>query len=224
MIKSFTLAFYIFIFMSSCSESKKSYINDSLNTDIRSDSFSSDKLQKDIVPRISDARITKDSILALSKEIIQLLKKKDFSALSDKVHPEIGLRFFPYGYLDTNSSRRYFQKAVQTFFIDSTIYKWGNYDGSGDEIVLSNSDYYKKFIYDVDFAKAPKVAVDSILGLGNSLINIRKVYPESHFVEYHFAGFDKQYGGMDWRSLRLILKVYNGKIYLIGISHDQWTS
>jgi hypothetical protein len=224
MIKYYSIAFYIFLFTVSCQESEKSNLAESLKVEVKKDSLKLDPLSTDTGKVTSVKTIPYDSILSTSNEIILLIKRKDFWALSNSVHPKKGLCFFPYGYIDTKNSRCYSGKELQKFFIDTTIYKWGNFDGSGDEIALTNSDYYKKFIYDVDFAKAPKVAVDSVLGLGNSLINIKNVYPDSQFVEYHFSGFNKQYGGMDWRSLRLIFEVYNGKIYLIAISHDQWTS
>jgi hypothetical protein len=43
-------------------------------------------------------------------------------------------------------------------------------------------------------------------------------------VEYYFPGFDPQYEGMDWRSLRLIFLQDNDVWYLAGIVHDQWTT
>jgi hypothetical protein len=42
-------------------------------------------------------------------------------------------------------------------------------------------------------------------------------------VEYYFPGFDPQYGGMDWRSLRLVFSDHGGTWYLAGIIHDEWT-
>ena len=43
-------------------------------------------------------------------------------------------------------------------------------------------------------------------------------------MEYHFKGMDAQQGGMDWRSLRLVLEAHNGAWYLVGIVHDEWTT
>ena len=61
------------------------------------------------------------------------------------------------------------------------------------------------------------------IGQGNSLNNIREFYPGSYFVEYHFSGFDPQYAGMDWQSLRLVFLEEDGVWLLVGIVHDQWT-
>ena len=62
-----------------------------------------------------------------------------------------------------------------------------------------------------------------LIGKGNTLNNIAQVYPNGEFVEFHFTGFDTQYEGMDWTSLRLVFEENNGTWFLIGIVHDQWT-
>jgi len=100
---------------------------------------------------------------------------------------------------------------------------WGAYDGTGDPINLTFEGYYNKFIYDVDFANAKIIGNNTVVGHGNSLINISEVYPGAVFIEYHFPGFDPQYNGMDWRSLRLIFEEKDGAWYIVGIVHDQWT-
>jgi len=48
-------------------------------------------------------------------------------------------------------------------------------------------------------------------------------YPTASFVEFHFTGFDPQYGGIDWSSLRLVFENVGGNWLLIGIVHDGWT-
>ena len=78
------------------------------------------------------------------------------------------------------------------------------YAGSGEPIQLSFPDYYAKFVYDVDYANAPQVSLNHRLSTGNSIDNSAEFYPGAMVVEYYFPGFDPQYGGMDWRSLRLI--------------------
>jgi hypothetical protein len=61
------------------------------------------------------------------------------------------------------------------------------------------------------------------LGGGNSIDNSSEFYPEAKIVEYYFSGFDPQYGGMDWRSLRLVFSELNDTWYLVGVIHDEWT-
>jgi hypothetical protein len=62
-----------------------------------------------------------------------------------------------------------------------------------------------------------------VIGKGNTLENIHEVYPDGVFVEFHFTGFNEQYDGMDWKSLRLVFEQDGGSWRLVGIVHDQWT-
>jgi len=105
-----------------------------------------------------------------------------------------------------------------------TTYTWGTYlDGSGTPIELKFKDYYPLFVYSADFANPDQKAFNQSIGQGNTINNLTAYYPGAEFVEYHFTGFDPQLEGKDWQSLRLVFLIQNGKYYLIGIVHDQWT-
>lgn len=158
-----------------------------------------------------------------SREVIRAIKNKDMSKLSSYTHPDKGVRFSPYGYVDTEKDRVYTAAQLAGLVSDGTKYIWGAYDGSGEPIELTFEEYYDKFVYDKDFAAAEEVGYNRIIGRGNTLNNIFEVYPKAIVVEYHFSGFDPQYSGMDWRSLRLVFEEKGGAWYLIGIVHDQWT-
>jgi hypothetical protein len=162
------------------------------------------------------------TVLDRAGEVIQTLKSQDMVSLSSYVHPVNGVRFSPYAYVK-DTDQVFSADEVVNLSSDNTIYTWGVFDGSGAPIDLSFPDYYSKFIYDVDFANAPKMALNYRLGVGNSIDNSLEFYPGAMTVEYYFPGFDPQYGGMDWRSLRLVFTEYNNTWYLTGIIHDEWT-
>jgi hypothetical protein len=168
--------------------------------------------------------INSDSlVLASSRQVLSLLRNKEFIQLSTLFHPLEGVRFSPYGFIDTTSSKvlkaEQFLQAIAT---RNVIY-WGTYDGSGDSILLTAAQYFNKFIYNVDFLHAEKTSVNKRIGHGNSRDNIAMIFPGCNYTESHFSGFNKKYGGMDWTSLKLVFKFYDGKNYLVGIVHDQWT-
>jgi N-acetylmuramoyl-L-alanine amidase len=165
----------------------------------------------------------KSAINAKAMETVSALKDKYLEKLSELVHPEKGVRFSPYGYVDVENDLVFSAPEVKGLDADSTIRIWGSYDGTGDPIELTFEDYYKKFIYDVDFANADQIGYNKILGQGNTLINSSEIYKDAIIIEYHFSGFDPQYEGMDWRSLRLAFEKVNDIWYLVGIIHDQWT-
>jgi hypothetical protein len=163
-------------------------------------------------------------VLATSRQVLKMMKNKEFIQLSSFFHPLQGVRFSPYGFVDTSSHRTLraaeFLKAIDK---KPTLY-WGSYDGSGDSIVLTAAAYYKKFIYNADFLNAEKSSLNKRISAGNSPENIAAVYPGCNYTEHYFSGFDKKYGGMDWTSLKLVFKFYEGKNYLVAIVHDQWTT
>lgn len=55
------------------------------------------------------------------------------------------------------------------------------------------------------------------------LENQFEVYENPIIVEYYFSGFDPEYEGIDWRSLRLVFEQYEGSWKLVGIINNQWT-
>ncbi len=166
------------------------------------------------------------AILNLSAKILAVLRSKDYQQIATYIHPEDGVRFSPYGFVDTAHDLRFTPAAFSETLQKKASAKllWGFYDGTGDSIRLTVRQYFAKFVYDVDFLNAEKTSLDSIIGRGNSLINLPKVYPNAVFTESHFSGFDKKYDGMDWRSLRLVYKKKEQQFYLVGIIHDQWTT
>lgn len=163
------------------------------------------------------------SLLSTVVEVVNLLKNEDMTNLSTHIHPSKGVRFSPYGYIDLQTSQLFNVSQVSALMTDTQIYTWGNYDGIGDPIELTFNDYYDKFIYDEDFANPHMIGNNHTIGTGNTINNIEEVFTNGVFVEFHFTGFDAQYEGMDWKSLRLVFEEDNGTWYLVGIVHDQWT-
>src|SRR6478672_4417493 len=166
-----------------------------------------------------------DSMLvSTGTAVLKTLKEKDLSAFSAFFENGRAVRFSPYGYIDTVANLELTKSAFDSLVASGDVVQWGSFDGSGDPMQLNAKQYIDKFVYNADFLKAEKTAVDSFIGHGNSLNNLKKIYPDARFIEYHFSGFDKKYGGMDWTSLRLVFKEVDHSYKLIAIVHDQWTT
>lgn len=163
------------------------------------------------------------SVLHRALVAVDHLKTKDMTALASLVHPSKGVRFTPYSYVDLPDDQVFTAAQLPSLLQSSQTYLWGEYDGSGEPIQLDFSAYYAKFVYDVDFANPHMIGNNVSIGTGNSLNNLSQAYPNRPFVEFHFTGFDPQYGGMDWRSLSLVFEELSGVWYLVGIVHGQWT-
>ncbi len=164
----------------------------------------------------------KKMIAGRAGEVMRALRSKNMSKLSAFVHPERGVRFSPYAYVDGQKDLTFSGKSVRNLLSNKRQYTWGNYDGSGDQIRLSFAQYYARFVYNRDFYRAREVGYNRMIGKGNSTNNITETYPEAITVEYYIPG-TRRHQGMDWASLRLIFEEKNGAWYLVGIVHDEWT-
>jgi len=162
-------------------------------------------------------------LIAAGLEVIELIKTEDYAALSGWVHPTLGVRFSPYFYVNANSDIVMTPNDIANIASDTSVYNWGAYDGTGDPIDLTFADYYDRFIYDQDYANPEVIGNNNAIQVGNMLDNHDDVYPNGDFVEFHFSGFDPQFSGMDWRSLRLVFVEDGGQLYLVGLVHGEWT-
>lgn len=161
-------------------------------------------------------------VTQLAAQAVAALKDHNLPALAALMHPNGLLRLSPYAYVRAEDLT-FTPEQVSGLWEDDAVYTWGAYDGSGQPIELTFAGYYAEFLYRVDYAAAPQMSLNQRLGSGNSLDNAAEFYPGSMIVEYHFPGFDAQYAGMDWRSLRLVFEAVDGQWYLTGLINDQWT-
>ncbi|MBY0293846.1 hypothetical protein K2Q08_00770 [Patescibacteria group bacterium] len=159
---------------------------------------------------------------AVATKAVTAWKQKDAETLASLAHPELGVRFSSSGYV-TQSDLVFTSTQLKNFFTDKKVYTWGLADGSGFPIELNPSQYYEQFNYNADYAQAPEVGYNEVLGSGNTTNNAKEFYPDSMIVEYHFDGFDPQYQGIDWTSIRLVFLQENGSWYLVGVIKDNAT-
>lgn len=203
------LAFIMYFIVMSCNNAQKN------EPGANKDSSSEIK----IVPVIHDS-----VVLTLSKQILFILKQKNYQQLDSFINNEV--RFSPYGYIDTLQDKKLTAGQLVNYLTNKKLEKidWGILDDeTGEPILLTAPEYFKRFVYDVDFLNAPNISFNKTISSGNSLNNIDSVYGNSDYVEFYFPGFEKKYEGMDWRSLKLVFKKQGNKFFLIGIIHDQWT-
>ena len=159
----------------------------------------------------------------LARDVVALVAEGDWQAVAKLVHPVEGLRFSPYGYVDVDEGVLLSADQVGSLSQDGTKRRWGRMDGSGEPIEMTASEYYRRFIYDRDFAAIAGGGPNERLGHGNSLNNISEAFSgETVFFDFHHPG-SEQYQGMDWRTLRVVLKHADARWYLVGLVHDEWT-
>lgn len=159
-----------------------------------------------------------------TREVAQALAREDFDTLAGWVHPEEGVLFAPYAYVEPERHATLSAAELRAVARGETLRRtWGHEDGTGEPIRLTFRKYFERFVYDAPYLEEGKVAVDRRQGRGNTLDNAAEVWPEATVVEYHVPGGDPRYGGMDWSSLRLVFEHSEDRWRLVGIVHDQWT-
>lgn len=166
---------------------------------------------------------SEDDLEKRSHEAMGAIRNYDTKTWSEFAHPQKGIRFSPYTFVNGDEDLVFDREKLKNASNDSTIHTWGIYDGIGEPIKLNFSEYYKRFIYDADFAKAEEVSFNKPLGGGNTINNTFEFYKDSVIIEYHFPGTNPEFGGMDWRSLKIAFEKYDGTWYIVGIIHDEWT-
>lgn len=201
------------LFLVACEEGAKSPKSSEIeNTEI-------EKKKKD-----GSKSVQAPDIVSTSLEVLELIKDKNYEELADHIHPEKGVRFSPYFFVDPANHQVLTPQQVEDLSQNSALINWGTFDGTGDTISLNFNDYYDRFIFDHDYTSAPLTGINIPVGVGNIMDNVSIEYPDGEFMEYHFTGFDPQYEGMDWRSLRLVFEESNGTLYLVAIVHGEWTT
>lgn len=158
----------------------------------------------------------------LNDDLILLLKNKNFQKFADHIHPEKGITFSMYAYLDPEKNKHFTKAEFLQYSATPIKFTWGEKDGTGDLLKLSIPNYIEQWVFKGDFSKR-EYAFDTFLKSGNSLNNLKEVYPQNHFTENYLPG-STQYAEMDWKILRFAYEEFEGKIYLVAVINDEWTT
>ena len=215
-MKYTVLVFSILLFAACNNKNKNKPVPDSTTT--KRDSIST----SDSIP--SRPVVNNDSLLVeLSNGVLYRLKAERYEEFINYIHPVYGVRFSPYGFVDTIRDKTFTRQEFARLVKDQKKIEWGEFDGTGDPINMNWKDYRKRFVYSHDFMMAPQHSVNAVIGGGNSLNNLSKAYQDADFTEFYFPGFEPKYEGMDWKTIRLVFKKEKDGYYLVGIIHDEWT-
>ena len=164
-----------------------------------------------------------DSFEGLAAQILPLLQNQDFASLAPFIHPELGVRISPYGYINVDNDQVFTREQVAGFASDQEIYHWGTQAGSGMAINLTVAEYWPEYVTSDTPAQEWGILLDPTRKASNTIDNFAEVYPDGYYVEYFQPGTEA-YGYLDWQSLRLgFQQSWDGAYYLMAIIHDEWT-
>jgi hypothetical protein len=161
------------------------------------------------------------AVKTANDEILQALKSKDYKTFTSFIHPEKGISFSMYGFVDPKEDMHFSKADFEKYLPTKTLYTWGAQDGSEDPYKATIKDYLAKWVFSTDFT-ASQYSFNKFLAGGNSLNNLKKIYPGQDFTENYIKGSEKN-GGMDWKTIRFVFEEFQGKQYLVAVVNDQWT-
>lgn len=204
---------FIMLAAVSCRKNPEKFVNDS------ADSVKKSK----ILPSVDTGQVLKkeENLKKINEAVIQLLHDKNYRRLAGYIHPQKGIRFSMYAFVNPEEDKVFSASDFLRYLPAKTLFTWGEMDGSGDVYKATLSNYLSKWVYSKDFTAA-QVSLDEFQGNGNSLNNLKKVYPKADFTENFIKGSEGN-PEMDWKCLRLVFEEFQGKYYLVGIINDQWT-
>lgn len=163
------------------------------------------------------------TLLAVSNRVLIGLMEGDFETVASYVHLEKGVTFTPYSTVNPDVDLCFTPSQIAALASDETVYIWGVWDGLGEPISLSVTDYFERFVLSQDFTQAPNIGIDTVQSSGNSIENVSAIFDQGRYVEYYYPQIDPQFAGLDWCALKLVFEVYNNQWALVGIIHSQWT-
>lgn len=170
----------------------------------------------------SQTTITREEIIkGANDEVLKALKNKDYKRFAEFIHPERGVRFSMYAFVDPKEDKQFSKTDFEKYQPTKTLFTWGSYDGSGDPYRATINDYLGKWVFSKDFTTS-QFSLDKFQVGGNSLNNLEKIYPKFNFTENYIKGTEKN-SEMDWKTLRFVFEEFKGKYYLVGVINDQWT-
>ena len=168
------------------------------------------------------ADISQQTLRQQALRIQRALANKDFSRITNDIHPTRGVRFSMYAYVRPESDKVFSREQYENYLQQSSIqFTWGEKDGTGDLLITPLPTYLDTWVDSKKF-NSENIKVNELTNNGNSINNMKEIYQRSDVVEFYYKGTE-EYAGMDWRVLRLVFDEYQGKRYLVAIINDQWT-
>jgi len=165
---------------------------------------------------------TDSMLIEYSNHVFKNFDTENYRALAEWISAE-GVRFSAYAFIDTTKDVVLSADKIKTAASSTEKLNWGSFDGSGDPIEMTMADYFADFVTDAAFAGSGEVTVNKFSQRGNTTNNIEEAYPGCDYVDFFIKGENPDFDGMDWKALCLVFKTIEGKTWLVGVVHDEWT-
>lgn len=154
--------------------------------------------------------------------VIKAIDNHNYQMLSEYAHPEKGIVFTPFSYIDYDENLVFMPEQIMNFNSNVEIYNWGYYDQSPNLIKMNIEEYFNSFVYDNKYLNSTQIGINTFVRTGNSIENITDVFPDCIFVDFYDSG-SKDYGGLDWSSLKIVMVKYDGSFKVVALVHSSYT-
>ncbi len=213
---------YILALLSLVYCSKESKTSSEFSTKYSITVVSRDSVEKENSHLEMENLSSEKTLETIKNEILSTLRSKDFTKFSKYIHPEKGVRFSMYAYVQPKTDKHFTKEEFVKYMPTNIKFTWGEKDGTGDKLVLSIENYLTQWVFKKDFIGA-EYHQNVYKGTGNSINNLKEIYPNADFTENYIPG-SEEYGEMDWNSLRFVFEELYGTRYLVAVINDQWTT
>ena len=208
MKKIFVLIFIVSVLAVACNNASKN------NSD-------SEKKNDSTAASVKDS-VTDEDLIQNAKMIVKHFKNKEYNQIAEYVGQQ-GLRFSAYAFVDTTKDVVLNAQQIRNAATSKDVHIWGAFDGSGDPIKMTIQEFFADFVIDADFLNKGKISINNFSQRGNTINNIREAYSDCKWIEFFIDGENPEYCGLDWKALRLVFRQVEGKAWLVGVVHDEWT-
>lgn len=157
-----------------------------------------------------------DKVLGIANKIISAIIDKDFITLSKYVDKEEGLIISLFPVIAVNNVTVFSTREVEDFSNTKKEYKWGIEEGSGETFISTPQKFFQLFM-DVPLSRISKVGLNKMITDPGYTENQWVIFPDSIVIEYYIDP-SPDYSGMDWLSVRLILKSRGDSYSLVGLT------
>jgi len=175
------------------------------------------KESSSIVPEISK----EESLKLMNNNLLQFLKTKNYEKFATYIHPEKGVTFSMYAFVNSASDRCFTKKEFLYFISSPADFTWGEKNASGELYRETLQNYLSNWVWKKDFSTA-SYELNGTMSRGNSQDNSKQIYPECD-ITVNFLSGTKEFSEMDWQTLGFVFEEFYGKYYLIAVINDQWT-
>lgn len=163
---------------------------------------------------------------SIAKDTVKTIQNKDFKKLALLANPKKGIVFSVTPYLTDGEYATLSIKDLKEYSQGKNEKKqllWGIEGGSGEEVKLNFSDFYKEYIKETDYlGKNSVVSYGDIQTVGSDTLNYKEKFQDASAVMFYNPGTEAN-GNMDWKAMILVYQQEGKKTYLAAVLFAKFT-